>query len=174
MAKRHQPEDITKTFQELESENPRAAITVGGSLLEYALEQAILSRLREPQTKTEGEVLFRDKGILGTFYEKIWASYFLKIIGPVSRQDIDLIRVIRNEVAHNMNPVSFDTPEIASRCRELKLANESIGGKIEPPDLRAKFLVTVKFYTANLLMRAGDSNAEIAEAFKSLAPYLNR
>jgi hypothetical protein len=71
--------------------------------------------------------------------------------------------------------VSFDdTAGIASRCRELSFAKESIPGQKTSPDFRGMFIVTVQFFTANLLLRSGDSNAEIAEASKSLAPYLDR
>jgi hypothetical protein len=169
------PSDISLVFKELEGESDRAAITVGGSVLEYALELCIESRLREPQEQPEKEILFADKGIIGAFYEKIWMAYFLKIIGPQSRRDIDLIREIRNEAAHSTNPISFEnTPAIANRCRELIFAKESIPGKGNPPDVRGMFVVTVQFYSANLMLRSGDSSAEIAEAFKQLAPYLDR
>src|SRR5271156_5953175 len=105
--RRFEPKDYDAVFAELDGENDRAAIAVGGSILEHALEQAILSRLREPQDNDESAKLFSDVGIFGTFYEKIWAAYFLKIIGPVTRRDIDLVRHIRNVAAHDMNPVSF-------------------------------------------------------------------
>ncbi len=162
-------------FAELDGENDRAAILVGGSILEYAIEQAIASRLREPQTQDELDVMFAEPGLLGSFYEKIWGAYFLKVIGPSTRRDLDLVRKIRNTAAHDMNPISFEgTADIASRCRELAMAAETIPGKASPPDLRGKFIFTIRFFTANLLLRAGDANAEIAEAFQSLAPYLDR
>jgi hypothetical protein len=175
MATRYEPKDIDQILAELRGESDRAAISVGGSLLEYALELAIASRLREPRTMTEANVLFNDNGILGTFSEKIWAAYFLKVIGPQSRRDIDLIRNIRNHVSHDMNPVSFEnTPEIAARCRELQLTKETVAGQKEPPDLRGKFIATIQFFAANLMLRAGDDTAEIAEAAKILAPTLDR
>jgi hypothetical protein len=148
---------------------------VGGSILEYALEQSVASRLREPQTQAERDVMFADPGLLGSFYEKIWAAYFLKVIGPSTRRDLDLVRSIRNVAAHDMDEISFErTPEIANRCRQFAMAADSIPGKATPPDLRRMFNLTIRFFTANLLMRAGDSSAEIAEAFKSLALYLDR
>jgi hypothetical protein len=162
-------------FHELKGENDRAVISVGGSFVEYGLEEAILSRLRQPQTPAEHDVLFNDRGIIGTFSEKIWAAYFLKIIGPTTRRDIDLIRKIRNIAAHEMRPVSFEnTPEISSRCRELVFARETVPGQSTPQDVRGMFVGTVQFYTANLLARSGDDQAEILEAFKGLAPYLDR
>jgi len=175
MVKQYDPVDVEQAFAQLAEENDRAVILVGGALLENALEQAILSRLREPQTKAEADVLFSEGGILKTFSEKIWTAYFLKVIGPSVRRDIDLIRSIRNAAAHDMKPISFDgTAEIASRCRELNAAKETIPGKRTPPNLRDMFTFTVQFFTANLLLRSEDARAEIAEAIKSLAPYLDR
>ena len=46
MATRYEPKDIDQILAELRGESDRAAISVGGSLLEYALELAIASRLR--------------------------------------------------------------------------------------------------------------------------------
>src|ERR1700733_2668157 len=105
---------------ELNSASDRAVISVGGAYVEYALEEAILSRLRVPETETELKMFFHDKGIIGTFFEKIWIAYFLKVIGPQTRHDLELIRRIRNVAAHDMNPIAFQTTEeIANRCREL-------------------------------------------------------
>jgi hypothetical protein len=70
--RRFEPKDYDAIFAELDGENDRAAIAVGGSILEHALEQAILSRLREPNDNDESAKLFSDVGIFGTFYEKIW------------------------------------------------------------------------------------------------------
>jgi DNA-binding MltR family transcriptional regulator len=175
MVKRYDPVDVQQAFAQLSEENDRAVILVGGALLENALEQAILSRLREPQTKAERDVLFSERGILGTFSEKITAAYFLKIIGPSVRRDIDLIRAIRNVAAHDMKVISFNnTPGIASRCSELNAVKDSNPGKAEPPDFRGMFILTVQYFTANLLLRSEDSNSEIAGASEQLVAFLDR
>src|SRR5712692_5082170 len=127
MAGRYEPKDIDAIFTELSGESARAAITVGGSLVENALEALIRSRLREPETAREKEVLFSDLGILGTFSEKIWAAYFMRLIGPNTRHDLDMIRLIRNVCAHDMNPISFSQDDIAGRIRCIYLANTSFG-----------------------------------------------
>ena len=175
MRKRPEPGDFDNVFAELDGENDRAAILVGGSILEYALEQAIASRLREPQRTTELDALFDEHDILGSFHKKIWAAYFLKVIGPSVRRDLDLVRAIRNSAAHDMNTISFDgTSKIANRCRKLGFADEFDPRQSEPPDLRGKFILTIRFFSAGLLLRAGDAKAEIAEAAQQLAPYLDR
>jgi hypothetical protein len=84
MPTRYEPQDIGRIFEELAGANDRAAIAVGGSILEHALEMAVRSQLREPQTPREADILFFDNGMVGTFSEKIWAAYFLKVIGSAS------------------------------------------------------------------------------------------
>jgi hypothetical protein len=147
----HQPKDISAILVDLETANARSAIIVGGSLLESSLEATLKIAFREPASKEEQGILFSDTGILGTFWQKIWAAYFLKIIGPVARRDFDLLRLVRNEVAHNANPVTFETPEIANRCRELKMP--AIWQGREPTTTRERFFAVVHMYCTLLGMR---------------------
>lgn len=175
MPRAYVPTDFDKIFEELKTETDRGAILVGAAFVEYALEQCIRSRLREPQSNTEGNQLFGGNGVMDDFSKKIWMAYFLKIVGPISRRDLDLIRAIRNAAAHDMNHISLqETEELSNRCRDLEIAKESVPAKKMPPDFREMFLLAVHFYSANLFLRAGDSHAEIAEAFSGLAPYLDR
>jgi hypothetical protein len=100
--------------------------------VEHALEFVIACRLREPRNKTEENALFQEKGILGTFSEKIWAAYFLKIVGHNARRDLNLLREIRNQAAHDMNPCSFEsTPAIRSRCGDLGLAEHAAATRVD-------------------------------------------
>ena len=173
MAKQYDPADVGEAFKQLAGENDRAVIFVGGALLENALEQAILSRLREPQTNAEGDILFSERGILNTFSQKIWAAYFLKIIGPSVREILiwfapSATRSPRDEIyfvrRHSRNSVSL------SRVKR----REGQDPQKAPPDLRENFIATVQFFTANLFLRSGDSRAEIAEAYQQSAPNLDR
>jgi hypothetical protein len=171
---RYEPNDIDRIFRELDSETDRAAILIAGSLVEFALELAVCCRLQAPTTAREKEALANEDGMLGTFSRKIWTAYFLKVIGPEARRELDLIRQIRNRAAHDMNPVTFKTDEIAARCRELRFGADAMADGTTPNDERRRFLVIAAFFAANLLMRSGDSTAEIPPAFATSAPALNR
>jgi hypothetical protein len=173
---RYEPKDLRAIFTQLESgDDDRAAITVAASLIEYALELTIASRLRVPANKKEEDSLFLDaNGLFPTFSAKIGGAYFLKIIGPDARRELDLIRSIRNQAAHDMNLISFETTqEISSRCRELRFVRDSVVGP-EPTELRRRFLVVAAFFATNLMMRSGEQDVEIHEAFARTAPSLNR
>jgi hypothetical protein len=174
MPKRYEPTDMERIFGELDGESDRAAISVGSSLMEYALEEVIRLRLRKPKNGREENILFADNGIAGSFSEKIWLAYFLGVIGPETRRDIDLIRVVRNRVSHDMNPVSFGTPEIADRCRELGLAKMTIPGQTVPPDLRGMFLFTIRFLVGVLTLRANEHVFGVKGALEQLAEFIDR
>jgi hypothetical protein len=98
--------------------------------------------------------LFADNGLFGSFSQKIWAAYFMNIIGPRRRRDLDLIRLIRNRVSHDMNPISFAMPEIASRCREL---DELPSPSATPGDLRERFMGTAAHLMTALFFRGAQA-----------------
>ena len=54
-------------------------------------------------------------------------------------------------MAHNANPLGFETPKIANRCRELKLRTAFEGR--EPANTREKFLSVVHTYCIALALR---------------------
>jgi hypothetical protein len=172
MSTNYEPAEIEHVIAELETDNARAAIIVGGSLIEHGLERLIKSSLRAPESRADIEALSSDTGLLGTFSNKITTAYFMRLIGPSTQRDCHLIRKIRNEVAHNMNPLSFETPEIANRCLQLEFAKRSIAGQTTPPDLRGKFLFTVHFFTAALLLKAGESALPLDDGAQTIYKYV--
>lgn len=71
--------------------------------------------------KSVGEI-FRDRGLLGTFYSRIEMAAALGLISSDERDDLNLIRKIRNYVAHHpLSEVSFDDEKIKNRCARLKI-----------------------------------------------------
>jgi DNA-binding MltR family transcriptional regulator len=88
--------------------------------VEHYLDEVLETRLRQ-LTDKERDTVFSDAGIFPSLSRKILGAYALGLIGPKARRELDLLRVIRNEAAHNMNPVTFETPTIRDRVRELAL-----------------------------------------------------
>jgi hypothetical protein len=73
---RYSQTDIDSAFDQLADASDRAVILVGGSLLEFALEEAILSRIR-PLTEDERRKLFAGQGaFLELLPTKYWARIF--------------------------------------------------------------------------------------------------
>jgi DNA-binding MltR family transcriptional regulator len=64
--------------------------------------------------------LFSGTGGLATFSARTTLAYLLGLIPISVRDDLNLIRKIRNDFAHSSRVVSFGDAPIASRCLELK------------------------------------------------------
>ena len=45
----------------------------------------------------------------------------MKIIGPITYSDLNLIKELRNQFAHSRRPFDFQTPEVVAVCNQLKV-----------------------------------------------------
>lgn len=71
---------------------------------------------------------------LATFAARIESAYALGLISESERRNLNLIRKIRNDFAHQANlEVSFETPGIKERCLELE-APTKVSKNIYPLD----------------------------------------
>jgi hypothetical protein len=104
----------------LASHEDRAYALVAGALLEQTLEQLILIKCRrEMWDEPQRSKLFgsdRD-GAVNSFAGKITLAYALDMFETDIKQDLDLVRKIRNAFAHAKRNINFDTQEIADMCR---------------------------------------------------------
>lgn len=100
------------------SESDRACAVLGAALLDSRLENLYDRRLRG-----FNEELLASSGVLGTFSARIRVSRALAWISEDVRFDLDQIRSIRNEFAHNVDhELSFTNKSIADKCRTLRVA----------------------------------------------------
>lgn len=103
------------TFNEKDDRN---IVIMGSSFLEMALDHVLRAFL--PGDDNEVEKLFNSgNGALATFNSKISMVYALGLMDKIVKDDLHLIRKIRNEFAHNL-VVSFDDKKIADWCKSLK------------------------------------------------------
>jgi DNA-binding MltR family transcriptional regulator len=89
--------------------------------VDNALKDAIAARLRKMKPQ-ELSLIFEGNGPLATFSNRIRFGFALGIFGPKARNDLDLIRRIRNAFAHARRPLSFKTPQIIQLCDSFDLA----------------------------------------------------
>jgi hypothetical protein len=100
------------------AESDRACAVLGAALLDARLESLYDRRLR-----TAREELLASSGPLGAFSARIRVARALAWISEDVRYDLDQIRSIRNEFAHNADhELSFTTQSIADKCRSLRVA----------------------------------------------------
>lgn len=154
-------------------ESDRACAVLGAALLDARLESLYNRRLR-----AFTEELLSNSGPLGTFSARIKVARALAWISEDVRFDLDQIRTIRNEFAHNFDhELSFGKQAIADKCRTLRVAQtlldahehaasishrnlspeviRAMGAVFEPP--RQRFEVTVEMLAQHIDELAADA-----------------
>ena len=140
----------------LKASDDRAAAIIVSTHLEDQLKELILSKMIH-LTQTEIGELFVGDSPLATFGAKVHLAYALGLIGKLSRQDLNLVRLIRNAFAHARKPIQFNTNEVATACEKLTLpdryqAIERWKGIEQPMDTpRLRFVATVKLYEIGIM-----------------------
>jgi DNA-binding MltR family transcriptional regulator len=138
-------------LEEIRAHNDRTTAIVAAATLEYALQLAIEARC--PTIRKE---LFDDRGLLSTFYAKIEFATAVGVIDQKESNYLNIIRKIRIEFAHDMNPLSFTSEEILRLCKALPVPG--VGKKsVEPKDpnaqMRRRF---IEMTYLQLLLLIGD------------------
>jgi hypothetical protein len=62
------------------------------------------------------KLFWRMKGEFGTFDKKIKGAFAEELIGPETRDNLNIVREVRNAFAHSMADVRFTTGPIARAC----------------------------------------------------------
>lgn len=116
-----QLDDSFFKFQ-LEQESDRACAVLGAAHLDFLLGKAIENNLPNVQDVADG-LLRNPKAPLATFSARIDLAYALGIIDNDTRDDLNNIREIRNDFAHQVQVHSFDDDDrIRDKCMNLSRA----------------------------------------------------
>jgi hypothetical protein len=157
------------------AESDRACAVLGAALLDTRLENLYDRRLHNSRNE-----LLSGNGALSTFSARIRVARALNWIAEDVGLDLDQIRSIRNEFAHNVDhELSFGNQSIADKCRALRVAQVLIaasehaasiphrnfsaevirarGAIFQPP--RQRFEVTVEMLAQHLDELPGESSA---------------
>jgi hypothetical protein len=136
-------------FKQVKKErNDRGAAILSATNTENGLRYALARRLAVKGDSYND--LFGPDGPMHTFALKIRMGYALKIFGPETKGNLDIIRVVRNAFAHTSVPITFKTPAVQQLCSFLQipvvLPPKSVrvkGGKVvlpgEPKATRIRF-----------------------------------
>lgn len=101
----------------LTGESDRGCALFAAAYLDKTLSDLLFLSLVESK-KIEFE-LFEGNAPLATFSSRIKMAFYLGRISGECRSDLEAIRKIRNDFAHDANHISFETQSIADRCRTL-------------------------------------------------------
>jgi hypothetical protein len=115
-------DDLANVKNQLHRITDRSLAIISAATAERALERAIIPYLPMLDSYTFKK-LISNEGPLSSFYSKIHLAFALGTIDEKNRDNLDIIRAIRNVFAHTPKTVSFSTPLIAKECRKLKLSH---------------------------------------------------
>jgi DNA-binding MltR family transcriptional regulator len=113
-------EDInyySEFLKEFQKESDRGAALVGAALLDDKLASTLLSFFKK--TKESRELLDVNSP-LGSFNARIKVTYCIGLINEFEYREMETIRKIRNEFAHQLHGISFQTPKITALCKNLR------------------------------------------------------
>jgi DNA-binding MltR family transcriptional regulator len=122
---------------EIRSQSDRGATILAASVISTFLEKAILTKLT-PTSNRRRVKLFRGFGPLSTLSSRIEIAYSLGLFDEDYYGRLNAIKDIRNEFAHSIVPLTFQSENIRKLCMKLNF-------KIEPPisTEREQFLESV-------------------------------
>lgn len=118
--------EYSKLFR-CEEQNDRALVIVGAAFLDTLLANILITFLIDDEKEVE-KLLQYDQP-LGTYGNRIGATYCLGLIGKAVRDDLRLVGKIRNQFAHDLY-ASFQDQKIQSWCSSLKWHR---GAYMRPP-----------------------------------------
>jgi len=113
-------EELMHVISELHSTSDRAAAIVGGSLVEIALQHALVAVLHRNKKVTDE--IFRPTGAVGAFESKIHLGMLTGIYGPLACRDLLTIKNIRNAFAHKVEIRDFTHQCVRDWVANLRLA----------------------------------------------------
>ena len=103
-------------LSEFQKETDRGCALVGAALLDNQLENTLRSFFKKNK---ESEELLSANGPLGTFSSRIKLAFCIGAIIDMEYHELEIIRVIRNEFAHGLHGISFETQKIRDLCKNF-------------------------------------------------------
>lgn len=112
-----QREEVIAFRAALTAESDRGCALFAAAYLDASLSDLLYVSLVSSK-KIEDDI-FKGTAPLATFSSRIKMAYYLGLISPACRRDLDIIRSVRNDFAHKLEANSFEIPPTRDRCRTL-------------------------------------------------------
>jgi Transcriptional regulator len=145
-------DQLAEFLNEFQRETDRAAAVLAAAYLDSRLEA--LLRAKFVAVPKFVEELLTGQGGLSSFSARISVVYAVGLISLRAAEDLHIVRRIRNDFAHKLHGLSFNTPQIASYVSKFNilqaLRNERGEAFPLPTDSRTRF----NFAVAVLLLNA--------------------
>jgi hypothetical protein len=122
--------NLDEFMKAMNSESDRANIILGAALLDSKLKDVFARRLNSFHNE-----LLENSGPLGSFSSRIHLANALSWIDKNTTDDLNMIRKIRNDFAHDYDvKLSFQDTSVSTRCSNLKVAKAFIDNYDPMPD----------------------------------------
>ena len=142
---------MSEFLKEFQEETDRGAALVGAALLDQQLLKILKSHFLDK--KESLDLLEGGSAPLGTFSSRIKACYCLGLISELEHKELQLIRKIRNEFAHQTHGLESQTEKVASLCKNLFDRMPDAAERGIKRSVRHKFIDAVNFTSLALFYR---------------------
>lgn len=112
------------------------------------------------------EKFFGGNSLITNFAAKTVFAFALGLISEKTYRDLQILREIRNEFAHFSESVSFDTPSVRDRCRELSWS--SLIPSLRDKSGRTQYRVALKQISGEIVGKALELTPGVPAAGKAL------
>jgi len=139
-------EEFERYWAEVNSGNDRSACLVSTTAIGHIIVELMQKYFIELTKDEHDKLFFERNSTLGTFAQRIDIAFALGFISRSERDDLNIIRRIRNAFAHSVANISFDNKLVADECRKLKnYKNPNPDGKAvtKPRDIYMETLHTI-------------------------------
>lgn len=143
--------DFKLALSEMFEQSQRAGAIVAVALLDELLERCLYAFLKDERKRAK-EAFFDVSKPLSSFKAKVDAGYLLGILDSSEYSELEIIRKIRNEFAHNLTALSFESPDIKALSGQLRTVASPPGFKLNiSPFDRFKMSTTCLAYRLDSL-----------------------
>lgn len=110
-------DEFETSIKMMRKESDRASAVMGAALAEDGLTEVLAAFMKNGRDR---KALFEDIGApFGTFKSKTVAAHALGLLDDNIKEQLDVIRWVRNQFSHALLAISFETPQIAAACAKL-------------------------------------------------------
>jgi hypothetical protein len=119
----HKPtrEEENQLLDAAMGDHPMVAAILGATIVEHQLENSLRERFPKATDETWGTIV-SDGGPLCTFDQKITMAFLLGMIDEATRDNLKIIRQIRNAFAHAKKLVDFEHELVRAELTKIKVA----------------------------------------------------
>ena len=127
-------------FDAFSAESERGVVLVAAAFIDHTLELLLRARFSSHAHKSKKVIdpLFEGFGPLATLSAKIKICYALDFLQKWVFEDLEIIRKLRNKLAHSTEAVQFGDPAVADLITKLKGADHAVTNMPVPPKSGAK------------------------------------